>query len=90
MTSQTTKKFRQLYAELSPEIQSSALKAYRLWRENPSHPALRFKQVLSAPPVFSVRITRAFRALGVKEGGTMIWFWIGSHDEYERILAHGV
>jgi hypothetical protein len=37
--------------------------------------------------VWSVRVTRGYRALGVLDGDTVTWFWIGSHDEYERRLA---
>lgn len=87
MTSHTTKRFRQLFADLPPEIQASARKAYRLWRKNPRHPGLRFKQVHNEQPVFSVRITQACRALGVKSENTMIWFWIGPHDDYEAMIA---
>jgi hypothetical protein len=27
-----------------------------------------------------------YRALGVREGETMVWFWIGSHAEYDRLV----
>lgn len=37
-------------------------------------------------PVYSVRVTRDYRALGVRDDGDMIWFWIGSHTNYERVL----
>ena len=33
--------------------------------------------------VWSLRITLGYRALGVLEGDTVTWFWIGSHDDYE-------
>ena len=55
--------------------------------ENPSHPALRFKSVHPTEPIFSVRVSLHYRAVGVREGDSMIWFWIGSHDEYDRLLA---
>jgi len=25
--------------------------------------------------------------LGILEGDTVTWFWIGSHDEYERFIS---
>jgi hypothetical protein len=28
-----------------------------------------------------------YRALGVKEGDEIIWFWIGSHADYDRLLS---
>ena len=38
-------------------------------------------------PIYSVRITHGHRALGIVDGGTIVWFWIGDHDEYMRLLA---
>jgi hypothetical protein len=52
--------------------------------EKPFHPSLRFKCVNVGENVWAVRITHSYRALGVWEDDTMTWFWIGSHDEYER------
>lgn len=37
-------------------------------------------------PVYSVRITRSFRALAVLREGEVVWFWIGSHDDYDVLL----
>lgn len=87
MTSHTTKGFRRLFAELPPEIQESARKAYQIWRQDRSHPSLRFKRVIADPPTYSVRITQAYRALGVKSDDSIVWFWIGSHDNYETLIA---
>ncbi|MCC7316355.1 MAG: hypothetical protein IT419_16190 [Planctomycetes bacterium] len=87
MTSHTTKRFRRLFAELPRDIQESARKAYQIWREDNRHPSLRFKQVIPVPPTYSVRITQAYRALGVKAGSSIVWFWIGSHDDYETLIS---
>jgi hypothetical protein len=57
--------------------------AFRLWRGNPRHPSLRFKKVGAA---WSVRIGAGYRALATLEGDVAYWFWIGTHDEYERLL----
>jgi len=32
-------------------------------------------------------VTRGHRAIGVLEGDTVTWFWIGSHDEYEHFFS---
>jgi hypothetical protein len=37
--------------------------------------------------IWLVRITRSYRALGFLEGHTVTWFWIGSHDMYERFFS---
>lgn len=55
--------------------------------ENPNHPALYFKQVHEREPIYSVRIGLYHRALGVKEGNTVIWFWIGTHEEYNNLIS---
>jgi hypothetical protein len=84
MKSSTTPDFWQSYSRLSAEIRQRARKAYRVWKKNPKHPSLRFKK---AGQVWSIRIGAGFRALALVEQDVCYWFWIGSHDEYERILT---
>jgi hypothetical protein len=68
-------------------VQAQARLAYQLFRREPFHPSLRFKQVHPTRPVFSARVGLAYRALAVREGDAVIWFWIGSHADYEKLLA---
>jgi hypothetical protein len=35
----------------------------------------------------SVRIDRNYRAVGYIEDDTVHWYWIGKHDEYDRLLG---
>jgi hypothetical protein len=84
--SRTTRSFRAAFAVLPEEIQAQARRAYRIFRESPSHPSLRFKKVDQTENVYSVRIGLGYRALGVLEGSVVIWFWIGSHAEYDRVV----
>ncbi|GBC99896.1 hypothetical protein HRbin17_02428 [bacterium HR17] len=86
MKSRTTERFRKAFQCLPPSVQERAKAAYRLFLQNPFHPSLGFKQVHPTKLIYSVRITRYYRALGVKEGDTIVWFWIGSHEQYERLL----
>jgi len=86
VTSHTTKAFRRLHAALPQEVQKRALKAYRIWRENPHHSSLQFKRIHAVRPIFSVRVGLGWRAVGVRSGGIMIWYWIGSHDQYDGLL----
>ncbi len=88
MKSVTTKRFRQALRQLTPEVQRQARKAYRLFSQDPYHPSLRFKRVHPTQPIYSVRINRDVRALGVRTGDTIVWFWIGSHADYETLLQH--
>jgi len=57
--------------------------AYRRWSNDPHHPSLRFKKVHSALPIYSVRIDRDWRAVGILKERVMVWFWIGPHSEYD-------
>lgn len=86
MISRATKRFWELYKALPPEVQERANKAYELWQTDPSSPGLQFKRVDPEEPIYSVRIGRNYRALGVLHGDTMVWFWIGKHEVYRRIL----
>ena len=86
MISHTTEKFRKLYSLLPVGIQKQARIAYTQFKQNPYHPSLQFKRVHSSKPIYSVRINIDYRAVGIFEDNEVIWFWIGSHREYEKIL----
>lgn len=86
MRSRTTQRFRALRDSLPKPIQEKAQAAYELWSANPDHPSLRFKKVHVKLPIYSVRIDIDWRAVGVLERDTVVWFWIGPHAEYEQLL----
>ena len=87
MQSHTTEAFRRLLAAAPAAIQAKAGSAYRRWARNPAHPSLRFKKVHTTLPIYAVRIDRDWRALGVIKDETIVWFWIGPHSDYERLLS---
>ncbi len=68
-------------------IQSKASEAYRLFKQNPYHKSLKFKQVHHTQPIYSVRVGLNYRAVGVKDDNAIIWFWIGSHEDYNKLIA---
>lgn len=86
MNSATTPEFWDCYNALRANMQRRADKAYVLWRDNPSHPSLVFKRVSRAEPIYSARISQSCRALALVEDNVATWFWIGQHDEYDRLL----
>ena len=88
MTSRATPRFWAAYRELPAEVQDAAQKAYRLFRENPKHPGLQFKKVHDREPVYAVRVTVAYRAVGLLENDEVTWFWIGNHAAYDRLLKN--
>ena len=87
MKSATLPSFWDAYRSLSEKDRRSARKAYRLWSQNPFHPSLRFKCINREENIWSVRVTRSCRALGILEGETATWFWIGGHDAYETFFS---
>ena len=83
MKSSATPNFWRTYATLPRAVRQQARKAWSLWQENPGHSSLRFAR---KGEYWSVRISRGWRALGRIHGDVLYWFWIGPHDEYERII----
>ena len=81
-------RFRQLLSAAPEQVQLKADQVYRQWSVNPEHPSLRYKKVHASLPVYSVRIDRNWRAVGVLREETVIWFWIGAHNEYEKLLGN--
>ena len=87
MRSLTTLRFRELLEAAPATVRERANAAYELWTANPSHPSLRFKKVHATLPIYSVRIDLDWRAVGVMRESEIVWFWIGPHREYEKVLA---
>jgi len=75
--------FWQVYAKLPETVRALADKNYALLKENPQHPSLKLKKV---GRYWSVRVGLHYRALAVENDGDLIWFWIGSHAEYDALI----
>lgn len=72
MNSRTTTEFRRLFADLPEQVQQQTRGAYRQFKEDPSHPSLRFKKVHPDLPIYSAPITKNYRAVGQLDGDTVI------------------
>jgi len=77
-------RFWALYESLPSEIREIADKNYRLLKADPRHPSLHFKRIAD---LWSVRIGLHHRALGVPMNGDVLWFWIGTHADYDKIVG---
>jgi hypothetical protein len=89
MKSELTDEFIQCFSELPERVQKTARKNYKLWQQNPSHPSLEFKKLNTKQPAYSVRAGIGWRAVGVmKDPETIVWFWIGSHSNYDKLLKN--
>ena len=86
MTSETTEAFRNRLRELPDEVRTLARRTYARWQACPHHPSLQFKRVHAREPIYSVRIGLHWRAVCVLENDAAIWFWIGSHAEYDALI----
>jgi hypothetical protein len=84
MRSRTSRRFWRLYHGLPSEVQRLASKNHQLWLANHWHPSLHFKKVKE---YWVARVGDNYRAVGIEAEGEVTWFWIGPHDEYERLLA---
>lgn len=72
----TNRKFWLFYNELPEDIKQIADYSYELLKTNPNHPSLHFKKVNK---YWSVRVGKAYRALGIEVENGILWFWIGTH-----------
>ena len=86
MISRTNADFRRDFALLPLSVQKQARAAYRLFKADPRHPSLRFKRLSPHTDLWSVRITNDYRAIARWRGEVVLWFFIGSHADYGKLL----
>jgi hypothetical protein len=87
VTSLTRPSFWRAYARLSERTRQAARRAYALFAKEPGHPSLRFKRLPGYDRIWSVRINEQYRALGERRGDTMIWVWVGTHNEFDNLFG---
>lgn len=89
MKSHISKGFVKRFNALPERVRNEARSAYKLFKHNPQHPGLDFKTVTGkdAHTYYSVRIGIHYRALADMRSGELYWFWIGTHGEYDKLLA---
>ncbi|MCC6125415.1 MAG: hypothetical protein IT426_10660 [Pirellulales bacterium] len=83
MKHRTAKRFWDLYTALPEEVRRLADKNFDLLKKDSSHPSLHFKKV---GKFWSARVGLGHRALAVPDGDDFVWVWIGTHDEYDRLI----
>ena len=77
-------RFWRCYEALPERVRSLADKSFELLKADPTHPSLHLKRV---GRYRSVRVGLRYRALGVDVPDGVLWFWIGSHGEYDDLVA---
>jgi len=78
-----TPSFRKLHACLPDAVQKLADEKYRLFMQDPFHPSLEFR---AKGKVWTVAISRCYRAIARRFGNDLHWVWIGSHEDYNNVL----
>jgi hypothetical protein len=86
MQSGTTRQFWRLFSNLPFDVQQDAKRVYRLFQNNPAHPGLQFKKLAGEDDIYSVRIGLDYRALAVMKKDRVVWYWIVSHSDYDRLV----
>ena len=87
MIHRTTPRFWDCYNALPEEIRKVADKNFRILEESPAHPSLQLKRI---GELWSVRAGINYRALGIPDPeveDTILWFWIGTHAEYDHMVV---
>ncbi|MBK7002417.1 MAG: hypothetical protein IPH35_21440 [Rhodoferax sp.] len=84
MKHKTASSFWACYERLPVEIRGFAKKNFQLLKADHSHPSLQFKKV---GKVWSARVGSNYRAVATQIEGGFLWIWIGSHAEYDKLLA---
>ena len=79
MNSQLAEDFLPCFASLPDAVKAQARKGYRFWKDDPSHPSLHFKRIHNHEAMYSIHVSKGWRAVGLVEGDTITGFWIGSH-----------
>ncbi|MFP4104341.1 type II toxin-antitoxin system RelE family toxin [Coleofasciculus sp.] len=87
MKPRTTAQFRKAFADLPKQVQEQARTAYRQFQQDPWHPSLRFKQVHPKLPIYSARVSKIYRDVGVYNENDIVWLWIGLHTDYKFYLS---
>ena len=87
MNSIATRRFWEQFQALPVEVQNLATKNYHLWKQDPRHPSLRFRRLQGREDRCSIRVGDHYRALGRQTGDKMVWVWIGSHADYDRLVG---
>ena len=83
MNHRASPRFWRHYRELPEAVRKLADENFELLKTDPHHPSLHFKKINQ---LWSVRVGLRYRALGLDRGETLVWFWIGSHADYDRLV----
>ena len=80
-------RFWRHYRALPEQVKRVADRNFKQLKANPYHPSLHFKKVGRRKQLWSVRVGEHYRALGRDKPEGVVWFWIGTHGDYDKLLS---
>ena len=86
MISRLGPEFLEAFRKLDSATQHKVRRAYQLFKDNPRHGSLKFRRVRGTRNHYSAWVDDYYRVLGVVEGNVVTWYWVGPHDEYDRMI----
>ncbi len=84
MRHRASPRFWACYHGLPDEVRELADRCFAHLRQDPRHPSLYFKKV---GDFWSARVSAHYRTLAIESGSDLVWFWIGTHAEYDQLIA---
>jgi hypothetical protein len=76
--------FWSCYSRLPEQVRQLADRTFELLKADPYHPSLHFKRI---GKYRSVRVGLRYRALAIRVDEGLVWFWIGTHSQYDRLVG---
>ena len=82
--SRRLKSFRKLYDDLPLPARALAVETYKKWTKNPDTLGLHFKPLRGYDDIWSINVGDHYRAVAVRDGNTVVWIWIGTHEAFNN------
>lgn len=87
MTFGYSSRFAKHLRRLPDHVQRRAFKALEVLELDPRYPSLHFKEVSKRSGLWSARVSQEYRLLGYRDDDHIEWFWVGPHDQYDKLIA---
>lgn len=85
--------YRERLDKLTPRVSALADSAFALFLRDPRHPSLRNHRLDDVhrgrhrAGSRSVAISKQYRVIYTLDGDTNVWYWIGSHSDYNNFTG---
>jgi len=83
LKSKCNQRFWDYFHSLPAHIRNLVEAKYAIWEKDPFHPSFKFQEI--QPGIWRIRIGDHYRALARRKGDLVVWFWIGTHEDYNKL-----